>query len=189
MSVATQHAPTHMQPSLSLLLVIDVQGKLARLVHEPDTIIKNIQILTQGMKLLGVPAILTEQYPAGLGRTIDELRPFVSDLPLHEKLTFSCFADSSTQKAVIDSHRTDIIVCGIEAHVCVYQTVQDLLRHGYHVHVITDAISSRSESNLHLAIRKMESMGAVLSSTEMILFELLHTSGTETFKAISKLVR
>ena len=187
--IQAAHAPTYLQPSLALLLVIDIQGKLARLVHDPDTLTRNVRILLQGMKLLEVPTIVTEQYPNGLGRTIEELQPFITELPLLEKRTFSCLADPSIMKSIVDAHRTDIIVCGIEAHVCVYQTAQDLLRHGYHVHVVTDAISSRTETNMRLAIRKMESQGAVLTSTEMILFELLHTSGTDTFKAISCLVR
>ena len=186
---ATAHAPSPLTASRSLLLVIDIQGKLARIVQESDKLTRNVQILVQGTKLIGVPAIVTEQYPAGLGRTIDELQPHIADLPLMEKTTFSCLADPAIMKALVDSHRMDVIVCGIEAHVCVYQTVQDLLRHGYRVHVVTDAISSRTAANLKLAIRTMESQGAVLTGTEMVLFELLHTSGTEMFKAVSRLVR
>jgi nicotinamidase-related amidase len=175
--------------SRSLLLVIDIQGRLARIVQDSDAVIRNAGILTEGMQLLGVPALVTEQYPAGLGHTVEELQPRIAGLPLMEKSTFSCCADPGIMQAIVDSRRTEIIVCGIEAHVCVYQTVRDLLRHGHTVHVVTDAISSRDDTNRRLAITVMHSLGASLTSTEMILFELLHTSGTDIFKAISKLVR
>lgn len=173
----------------TVLVVIDIQGKLARLMHDSERVIHQAGILMQGMSVLGVPVLVTEQYPKGLGPTVDELQPILPASGIIEKAAFSCCAESSFMDRLHALQRPQVLVCGIETHVCVYQTVRDLLEIGFHPHLVTDAVSSRTSSNRELAIRKMETMGAQLTGTEMALFELLGVSGTEEFKAISRLVK
>jgi nicotinamidase-related amidase len=173
----------------SLLLVIDVQGKLADLAWRSEKIQKNIGILIEGMKALGVPIVATEQYPKGLGPTVPAIAGLLDGYPVIEKSTFSCCGEFAFETKMLELHKTDIIVCGIEAHVCVYQTVRDLLVLGYNVHLVTDAVSSRTEENWRLGVDVCTALGAKRTGTEMVLFNLLQRSGTEQFKAISKLVK
>ncbi len=173
----------------TLLLVIDVQGKLADLVWRPEQVQKNIGVLIDGMKVLGIPVIATEQYPKGLGSTIPPIADRLGDAPVIEKSSFSCCGEFNFETKLAELHKTDVVVCGIETHVCVYQTTRDLLALGYNVHLVTDAVSSRTEENWQLGVSVCSSLGAKPTSTEMVLFELLKESGTERFKAISKLVK
>ena len=177
------------ETSSSILVVVDFQGKLARIVHESEAVINNARILVEGMNILGVPIIATEQYPQGLGHTVPELAEVYGEIPVIEKDTFSCCGDPVFMEEVNRLGRRNIILCGIETHVCVYQTAQDLIENGFDVHIVTDAVSSRTEANKHMGIRKMESLGGIPTGTEMVLFELLKVSGTEKFKAVSKLVK
>lgn len=173
----------------SMLLVIDVQGKLADLAWRSEQIQKNIRILIEGMKALDMPIVATEQYPKGLGPTAPAIAELLGDSPVIEKNSFSCCGEFAFETKLAELHKTDIIVCGIETHVCVYQTTRDLLAMGYNVHLVTDAVSSRTEENWKLGVSVCSSLGAKATSTEMVLFELLKESGTERFKAISKLVK
>ena len=173
----------------SLLVVVDVQGKLADIVHQSGEMQRNVRILVEGMNLLEVPVIVTEQYPKGLGHTVPAIAEVLGEAPVIEKSTFSCCGDFAFEVKLTEAHKTDVILCGIETHVCVYQTARDLLGLGYNVHLVTDAVSSRMEENRKLGINTIERLGARLTGTEMVLFELLTESGTEEFKAISKLVK
>ncbi len=173
----------------ALLLVIDVQGKLADLAWRAEQLQNNIRILLEGMKVLEVPVLATEQYPKGLGHTVPALAELIGTEPVIEKSSFSCCGESAFATRLSELHVTDIIVCGIETHVCVYQTTRDLLRLGYNVHLVTDAVSSRSEDNWKLGVDACSSLGARKTGTEMVLFELLQESGTDQFKAVSKLVK
>jgi len=173
----------------TLLLVIDVQGKLADLAWRSERLRSNIHVLIEGMKILGVPMLATEQYPKGLGPTVEEISGALGDAPVIEKNSFSCCGEFNFEVKLNELHKTDILVCGIETHVCVYQTTRDLLDLGYNVHLVTDAVSSRTEDNWKLGIEKCKSLGAKMTGTEMALFEMLRKSGTEEFKAISKLVK
>jgi nicotinamidase-related amidase len=173
----------------ALLLVIDVQGRLAELAWRSESIRKNIRILIEGMKALEVPVIATEQYPKGLGPTVPDIAELLGDAPVIEKNSFSCCGEFNFETRLTEIHKTDIIVCGIETHVCVYQTTRDLLDLGYNVHLVTDAVSSRSEENWKLGVDACIALGAKLTGTEMVLFELLRVSGTEQFKTISSLVK
>ncbi|MBE0643754.1 MAG: hydrolase [Bacteroidetes bacterium] len=173
----------------AMLLVIDVQGKLADLAWRSEQLQKNIRILIEGMKVLGVPVVATEQYPKGLGGTVPAIAELLGDTPIIEKNSFSCCGEFEFESKLTEMHKTDIIVCGIETHVCVYQTTRDLLTLGYNVHLVTDAVSSRTEENWMLGIDVSRSLGAKLTGTEMVLFELLKESGTDSFKAISKMVK
>jgi nicotinamidase-related amidase len=155
--------------SNTLLLVIDVQGKLARVVYESEKRIKNISILIQGMKILGAPVLATEQYPQGLGGTIDEVSAHFEGVPLVTKDSFSCCGEPAFIERLQTYAHPNIVLCGIETHVCVYQTALDLLQFGYKVHVVTDGVSSRTEANWKLGVRKMEALGVELTGTEMFL--------------------
>ncbi|ACF14018.1 isochorismatase hydrolase [Chloroherpeton thalassium ATCC 35110] len=171
------------------LVVIDVQGKLAELMHQKESLFENLARLIQGAQILEMPIILTEQYPKGLGRTIDALSSLMPAVTPVEKITFSCCANPDFSEVLRGLHRKQLLVCGIETHICVYQTTMDLLTAGYEVHIVSDAVSSRSAHNKQLGLERMKSAGAVLTGTEMALFELLHIAQGEKFKQISKLVK
>lgn len=178
-------------PPRSALVIIDVQEKLAGLVNESPAMLRNLGILGQAMRLMEIPVIVTEQYRRGLGPTVASVLDAV-DAAGHspiEKRTFSCCPNPLFEMRMLELHRTDIILAGIEAHVCVYQTASDLLAQGYQVHLVTDAVSSRTSANRALGIHRVEQLGGILTSTEMLLFELLGESGTDMFKKISALMK
>jgi nicotinamidase-related amidase len=172
------------------LVVIDVQEKLFPHIDGHGALEEALVKLVRGAHVLDLPMIVTEQYVKGLGPTIAPVREALGPAyaPI-EKMSFSSARDNSFLDALARLERPHVLVCGIEAHVCVYQTAIDLLDRGYHVHVVTDAVGSRSPRNLELAIRRMEQGGALSTSSEMCLFELLEVSGTAMFKAVSKLVK
>lgn len=178
-----------LEQSQTALVVIDVQGKLATLMHDKETLFANLKRLIQGAKLLGLPIVLTEQYPQGLGDTSPELKALMPEVQPITKMSFSCCGEPRFLDALRALQRKQMLVAGIESHICVYQTVRDLLREGYEVEVVADAVSSRSPENRALGLSRMKDMGATLTSTEMSLFELLRQAGTSVFKEISKLVK
>jgi len=175
--------------SRSLLVIIDVQGKLAHLVHEKEILHANLRRLVRCAGVLGMPVLWAEQNPAGLGPTIPEVAELLSTLKPFPKMTFSCVKNDEFEKALVRSGKKQILVAGIEAHVCVYQTVSDLLQQGYEPHVISDAVSSRLESNRKTGLDRMVTEGAVISSTEMAIFELLGTADRKDFREIVKLLK
>lgn len=169
-----------------LLLVIDIQERLISVIHQHEEVIRNANILLKGMEILGVPVIITEQYPKGLGNTCKEIL-FGEDTKVMEKITFSCLSNDYIKESV--QAKKQIIICGVEAHICVLKTALDLLDEGFEVHLITDAVSSRTKENKQTAIIRMQQSGVFISSTEMILFQLLDKAGTDEFKLISKLIK
>ncbi len=174
------------------LVVIDVQERLMPVIDAREHVERNIDRLVRGAHILGVPALLTEQYVKGLGGTVEIVRRAFEETSGYAPIEKSCFSSWGCADFAIGlraSARKQIIVAGVEAHVCVHQTVADLLREGFEVHVAADAISSRAPHNKEIALRRMTSAGAILTSTEMALFELLKTAGTDEFRAISKLVK
>ncbi len=176
-------------PQETLLLVVDVQGKLATAVFQPELVEKHISKLIRSCTLLGIPALYTEQYPKGLGHTVEPLRELLSEQAPYEKLSFSCCGNEAFMRRLRSLGRNDILVVGMETHVCVYQTCIELLEFGYNVHIVTDAVSSRSVENKALGIRCIERAGGIPTSTEMAIFELLRVAEGETFKAISKIIK
>ncbi|HVE71322.1 MAG TPA: isochorismatase family protein [Thermoanaerobaculia bacterium] len=162
-----------------VLAIIDVQERLMPVIH--DDIVPNLLRLIRGAEILGMPVVVTEQYVKGLGRTVEIVREALGEryAPV-EKLSFSA-AEHITQKQVL--------IAGVETHVCVYQTALDLLAAGREVWVAADAVSSRTARNRDIGLQRMMSDGARLSSTEMALFELLGVAGTDAFRAISTLVK
>jgi nicotinamidase-related amidase len=167
------------------LVVIDVQEAFRPAVGEFEAVAHNAGVLVQAARELGLPVVVTEQYPQGLGETVPEVADHLDGVERHPKTVFS-----AAQAEGFDLEgRDQAVVCGIEAHVCVQQTVQDLLDADVEVHVAADAVTSRTALNRRLGLEKMERSGAWISSTEMALFELLGEAGTPEFKAIQKLVR
>ena len=150
-----------------------------------DRVIHNAAALVRGARILGVPMVVTEQYPKGLGRTVPEVAQHLDGVEPIEKVCFSAAAADGFDAG----GREQALVCGIEAHVCVSQTAHDLLDRGLEVHVVRDAVSSRTEENREVGIRKMEAAGAVVTSVETALFELLGAAGSDEFRAVQGLVK
>ena len=173
----------------SLLLVIDVQGKLARLMFDKEQLFRNIQALIQMARFLEIPILYTEQVPEKIGPTIPEIANYLHNLPPIRKASFSCCQEEEFLKKLEFYKRPQIIVCGMETHVCVYQTAADLLEHKYEVQVVADAVSSRTKENKQLALEQLKGLGAALTSAEMIGCELLRTSQHEKFKEILSLIK
>ncbi|MGD9661338.1 MAG: hydrolase [Porticoccaceae bacterium] len=171
------------------LIVVDVQGKLARMVHQSETIIANIATLIQAGKLLSLPIIWLEQYPQGLGETVPELSQLLTDYQPLTKRTFNGCADPAINKAIVASGRQQWLVCGIEAHVCVYQTAMGLLNQNYDVEVVTDCVSSRLANNVELALAKLQGKGAELTGLEICIYELVKDSQSHLFKQILPLIK
>lgn len=172
----------------TVLVFIDVQGRLAELVDEAETLFKNLSRLLKGMNALNIPVIVTEQIPEKLGPTRDEFKACLTCPPV-DKTTFSCCGEPAFLQGLEKTGRRQVILCGIETHVCVYQTAMDLLAANYEVQVVADAVSSRDPANKQLALRRMEAEGAKLTGTEMLLFELLGDAGDPRFKSILQIVK
>jgi nicotinamidase-related amidase len=171
------------------LVVVDVQEAFRPAVLDFDGVARNVAVLVQGASALGLPILLTEQYPKGLGATVPELERHLDGIEPIEKLCFSAAGSEEFSTRLGESGRDQVLLCGIESHVCVNQTADDLLEAGKEVHVAQDAVSSRTEENRRLGLHKMERAGAVLTSVETALFELLREAGTPEFKEIQKLVK
>ena len=181
--------PRILDSKQAVLLIVDVQESFRKLLKDLDNLTRNITILAEAAKILRVPVILTEQYPQGLGKTIAEISACLGEHKYFEKSSFSCCGAPGFMDLLESLGRNQVIVCGIESHVCVSQTVHDLLSHEYTVHVIADAIASRSPRNKDIGWEKMIASGAVPSCVESALFEMLAESGTEPFKAVQRLVK
>ncbi len=175
--------------SKTILLVIDVQGKLASLMYEKEKLFKNLKGIIQAAQILGIPILCTEQVPEKIGKTIAEITPLLTNIQPLAKKSFSCLRSERFIERLKSLPRKQIIVTGIEAHVCVYQTVADLMRKKYAVMVVADCISSRSPENKCLALERMKQLGAGITSLEMILCELLRTSEHKKFKGILSLMK
>lgn len=182
-----------LQRADALLVIIDVQEKLMPVIDRHDEVGRNIERLIRGCHLLdAIPIIVTEQYVKGLGATIEPLRNALTETAGYQPVEKSCFSAQGCGEfvaAMRNLKKKQVIVAGVETHVCVYQTVIDLLGAGYDVTIVADAMSSRTAENRDIAIRRMVAEGAHLSSTEMALFELTVNSGTDEFKSIAKLVK
>jgi nicotinamidase-related amidase len=171
------------------LVVVDVQEAFRPAVLDFDRVARNVALLVQGARVLELPVLVTEQYPKGLGRTVPEVARHLDSVEPIEKLCFSAAESGPFSAALGNSGREQVLICGIESHVCVSQTADDLLAGGREVHVARDAVSSRTAENRELGLHKMEHSGAVLTSVETALFELLRAAGTPEFKEIQRLVK
>ncbi len=171
------------------LLVIDLQEKIMPVIINSDRVIDKSVRLIQGFKVLNLPIFYTEQYPKGLGSTHESVKKELEGLTPINKMSFSCFGADDLFIRLEDNNITSVVVAGVESHVCVLQTVLDLLENGFQVNVPADAISSRTELDYMVALDRMRQHGAEVTTTESILFELLEVCGTAEFKSILKIVR
>lgn len=173
----------------SAALVIDIQEKLFPHMDQKEALLRKCGMLIRGLKVLGIPMLSTEQYPKGLGNTVHEISGLLERDAVIEKIAFSCCDEPSVMQHEVMQNHKSVIVCGIEAHVCVLQTVIDLRDAGYRAVVVEDCISSRNAADKRVAVERMRSVGAVITTCESILFELARVAGTDEFKAISRLVK
>lgn len=172
----------------SLILIIDIQERLVPAMYLGDRVVKNADILIQGARAMDLPVVATEQYPKGLGSTIEKLKENLDEENIFEKNSFTACIEG-VEARLEELKRKNIIVVGMESHVCVYQTVRDLLDKGYNVFVVRDGVASRSLENLDNGLSLMEGLGAVITNTETVVFDLLKMSGTPEFKLMSKLIK
>lgn len=170
-------------------VIIDMQEKLIPAIANSDSIIKNTVTLIKGLQYLEVPFLITQQYTKGLGKTIPPVEEALGEFDPIEKATFSCCDEPIFMEKLSEKPKTRVLLAGIEAHVCVLQTTIDLIANNYTPVLITDCISSRSETNRELAFQRLQQEGAILSTYEAILFELCRSSKSPQFKNISKLVK
>jgi len=173
----------------TVLVIVDVQEKLHPHVQKPEKLTKNIVKLIEFAKIFNIPIILSEQYPKGLGQTIPEIADALPKYAPLEKNTFSCFGVEDFERAVLDTTCMNLAIVGIETHVCVFQTTRDAIDRGYNVHLISDAVSSRSKKDKRIGMMRMKELGAVISSSEMLMFEIMEKAGTPEFKQVSPLLK
>lgn len=178
-----------LSPENSVLICIDYQEKLLPKIHLAKEIIKKAVLMVKSAKVLKVPVVVTEQYPKGLGRTVAELREALGDHEPIEKIHFNCFGSERFARELEKLGRENLLTMGIEAHVCVYQTVVEALDRGYQVYLLEDAVSSRSPEDRRIAFERMVQAGAKPSSVEMAIYEMLKAAGTPEFKEILKFVK
>lgn len=172
-----------------LFLIIDIQERLAQVMDKKEQVITNTLHLLELSRLIDMPVVVTEQYPKGIGKTV---QPIVEALPQYEpieKITFDCCLVEPFNTKVAGLKKDQIIVVGMETHICVLQTVLSLLKSGYTVHVVSDGVCSRAKHNWKVGLEIMREAGAVISSTEVVLFQLLRQAGTEEFKHLSKRIK
>ncbi len=174
------------------LLVVDIQERLLPAMLDAEGVIKSSLILIHAARTLGLPIVVSQQYPKGLGATapqIEEALAGAKDLHRFDKLEFSAAATPEFAALAPKLGRDQWILCGMETHVCVYQTLRDLVARGYQAHVASDAVSSRTEANWNIGISLAEKCGGVLTSTEVCVFDLLERAGSDEFKALSKVIK
>ncbi len=170
------------------LLVIDIQERILKAMMNSEELIANSKKLISGFGVMNVPIFYTEQYPKGLGNTVPELKELLEEDAI-AKLSFSCFGAGDLFETLVAKRIKQVVVAGIESHVCVQQTVLDLLANDFQVNLVADAVSSRKEKDYLIALDRMRANGAELVTTETVLFELLQVCGTDEFKAVSKLIK
>jgi nicotinamidase-related amidase len=173
----------------SCLLIIDVQGRLLPAMTDAETVTANMQILLKAAEVIGVPVLASEQYPKGLGRTVAEVAPLLPSGAVVEKVRFSCLGDAAWARRFQDLGRSQAVLAGLEAHVCVLQTAEHLLELREDVFVVADAVSSRTPANRRAALDRLAAAGARIVSTEMVVFEWLERAGTREFKEVSAFVK
>lgn len=173
----------------AVLIMIDFQGNLAQAMHGKESLFANNIRLIQGFRALNLPILVTEQIPSKLGPTIPLLAGELGSFTPVSKESFSCWVNEDFHDRLESLTRRHVVLTGIECHICVYQTALDLMQNGYTVHLVTDAVSSRTPENCRVGIDAIKSAGAYLTSTEMVLFELLRTAADPKAKEIFKIVK
>lgn len=185
-SDSAEMARRMLEPEQCALLVIDIQEKLLPPIWEKERLVRNAQLLIRLAGILKIPALATTQYTKGLGATVPEVASLLPESPAIDKVMFSCFGSDVFCNLLkrLPGQRTTVLLCGMETHICVMQTALSALREGYNVHVASDAVSSRTELNWRIGLERMRSAGAILSSAEMMMYELLRSSGSPAFKEL-----
>lgn len=180
-----------LEANQSAIVVVDIQEKLLPPIFEKERLVRNSQLLLRLAGILEFPVLATTQYSRGLGPTVPEIASLLPPGEVIDKTAFSCFGSGDFCSAVrsLPGNRNTLIVCGMETHICVLQTVLGALDQGYLVHVASDAVSSRAEWNWHIGLRRMEAAGALISSTETIIYELLRNSASAAFKEMLKYLK
>ena len=174
----------------SILLIIDIQEKLLNAVFNKEVLENRSEIMLKTANILNVPVFVTEQYPAGLGETVKKLKNmFLSDSQIFEKTDFNAFNNYEIFKNFSDQKRKQVLISGIETHICVYQTAEFLVSNGYEVTIIVDACGSRSAEEYELGLKNLEGLGAKIKTTEMVIFELLKSAKHPNFKEIQALIK
>jgi isochorismate hydrolase len=173
----------------TLLIVIDVQGNLARVVAESESAIRAVTQLVQGANLLEIPVLLTAQVPEKIGHTIPEIAGLLPDQTELPRVHFSIWQDAAVQQAIRTSGRCQLLLCGFEAHICLYQSSLDLISDGFEVYLVADAVSSRNPYNKTIALQELAKQGVHLTTVEMALFSLLRSAQHPAFKPISKIIK
>lgn len=173
----------------AVLVIIDIQGKLATLMHNKEKFYENVVIMIKGARILGLPIVWNEQLPDKLGETIDQIKDQLSGYQPLAKKSFSCSGNPDFVKAVKESGRKQVLIVGMESHVCVYQTVRDLIADGFEVFLASDGVSSRTEENRRVGLEACHSLGAKLYSVEMALFEMLNVAEGDQFKQVVRILK
>lgn len=171
------------------LLVVDIQDKLLPAVRDREAVVANTRVLLEAATTLGVPVLASEQYPKGIGHMVPDVAELLPEGAVVEKVHFSCLADPAFAQRFAALGRSQAVVVGLEAHVCVLQTAEQLLSAGKDVFVVADAVSSRVEASHALALRRLEADGARIVTTEMVVFEWLGQAGTPVFRELSRLIK
>jgi len=171
------------------LLIIDIQERILPVINNYQRVLDNTMKLIKGFKIIGLPIYYTEQYPKGLGPTVSSITEELGDLKPFDKMSFSCSGAGDLFEEFKKKNLSQIVICGIESHVCVQQTVLDLIENRIQVNLAADAVSSRKEIDYNTSLERMRQHGAEVTTTESILFELLNICGTPQFKDISKIVK
>ena len=175
-----------LDPEHCALVVVDIQEKLLPAISNKDVLVKNSQLLIRLAGLINLPILVSTQYARGLGGTVPEIASLLPDAQVLDKTEFGCFNNAGFCSAVkaLPGNRTTVLLCGMETHICVMQTALGAMNQGYIAHVASDAVGSRSEWNYHIGLNRMQDAGAVISSTEMMMYELLRSSSSPTFKEL-----
>jgi nicotinamidase-related amidase len=173
----------------AVLLIIDIQERLAVVMKEREKVVRNNQHLIELAKMINLPIVVTEQYPKGLGRTVPELHAALPGYQPIEKTSFNCCGEPAFLTEIKKLNKKNVIVTGMETHICVLQTTLGLLQDGFMPHVVRDAICSRTKENWNTGLELMRDAGAVITCTETVLFQLLKVAGTEEFKKISARIK
>ena len=178
-----------LKPDKTTLLIIDIQERILPVINNYQRVVDNTLKLIKGFKVLGLPIYFTEQYPKGLGPTVNSIAAELGELKPFDKMSFSCSGAGELFYEFKKKNLSQVVTCGIESHVCVQQTVLDLIENGFQVDLAVDAVSSRKEIDYNISLERMRNHGAEVTTTESILFELLNVCGTPQFKEVSKIVK
>ncbi|ARJ38134.1 hydrolase [Sporosarcina sp. P21c] len=178
-----------LQTNQTVFVLVDVQGKLAQIVNESKELHDNLEKLIKGLQVLDIPILWLEQYPDGLGATTESLSNLLREQQPIAKMTFSAMGNEEFVKQLNELGRKQVLIAGIETHICVYMTAADLVMQGYEVEVVVDAVTSRTEANKMIGLQKMKHLGVSGTCVETALYELLGEAGTDEFKRVLKVIK